>query len=220
MKRVLKYLFLLLLLVLVFGGIYILLINLKVQHIICESQYGSCGTNLKFQISNLKHNNIFETRRELNNLLKKNTGVLDYSIEFKFPLDLTVHVIERQPVIAFLLANGKYALVDRNGVITDEATGTNLPKIVTIPLNQDELEFSSNIIWRLYNYFKPKGNIKITADGIEVDNIAGKKVIFPLIGDADLLLGSLNLIISRLPSVKEATTMGIIDLRFKNPVLR
>jgi len=59
-----------------------------------------------------------------------------------------------------------------------------------------------------------------TGDGFFIDNIRSKKVIFPLNGDKDLLLGSMNLIFSRLPSLKEASTIETIDLRYKNPVLR
>ena len=38
-------------------------------------------------------------------------------------------------------------------------------------------------------------------------------------GDQDVVLGALGLIVSRLPSVKEASTIRVIDLRYKNPIL-
>ncbi len=220
MKKVLKLLFLFILIGLIVGGIYFVFQKAKVQKITCESQLGKCNPRLLAKIESVKKENIFVTRISLNNLLKDEKSILGYTIEFRLPLNLIIHVIERQPVIAFLLNNGKYALVDQEGVITEEVMATNLPKIVSINLNQSELQFASDLISSLYKFFKPVGGIKITADGIEVDNIVGKRVIFPLTGDRDILLGSLNLIISRLPSVKEASTIGVIDLRFKNPVLK
>ena len=48
----------------------------------------------------------------------------------------------------------------------------------------------------------------------------GVKVIFPLEGDIDVLLGSLRLILSQLNNDEREIRIGSIDLRFENPVLR
>ena len=222
MKKIFKYLFLLLIIILVLGGGFLVLKNFKIQKITCESQYGQCTGNLQFLISNLqtKKQNILQTRADLNNLLKADNSILSYSINFQLPNSFKVNVVERKAIVAYATKMQGFDLVDSEGNILTQVSVTNLPKITTsINLGHDQIVFISNLMNRL-NFLYKVNSGKVTADGFFVDNIYGKKVIFPLVGDQDILLGSLALIISRLPSVKEASTISVIDLRYKNPVLR
>ena len=67
---------------------------------------------------------------------------------------------------------------------------------------------------------------EIIDSNLVVEVTGGRSVIFPLQGDKEVLMGSLNLILSRLNSEDEksriegAENVEIIDLRFKNPVLK
>src|SRR5258708_27862598 len=131
-----------------------------------------------------------------------------------------VVVIERKPIAAFILSPNEFDLVDKDGIVTEKSSKTALPKLdSSIQLTGGQIVYLANLMSRLYNFFGVTSG-KVSRDGLEVNNIHGRKVVFPLSGDIDVLLGSLTLIISRLPSVPEASTMVTIDLRFKNPVLR
>ena len=218
MNKVFKYLIPVVILIVV-GGVLIFK-ALKINNITCESQFGVCDASILYIVSSIKYKNVFETRSELDKLLKQDKSVLEYSIRFELPYNFKVIVIERKPIVAFVLNKTEFALVDKDGVITEKTQTTALPKIdSSIVLTADQTVYLANLMSRLYNFFGVNSG-KVTADGFEVDNIEGKKVIFPLTGDVDVLLGSLTLIISRLPSVPEASTIVTIDLRFKNPVLR
>ncbi len=220
MKKILRILVLLILIGFVFGVIYFVVKSVKVQNITCESQYGECYSALASSISNISHNNIFETRNNLINLLRSDKSILDYSVNFKLPLNFSVNVIEKKAIAAFILTDGQFALVDKDGNLLYKVKKTSLPKVSSaIALDRDKIMYIANLMAEIYTFYKVDSG-KVTADGIEVDNINGKKILFPLDGDQDKLLGALILIISRLPSVKEASTISTIDLRFKNPVLR
>lgn len=219
MKRFLK----ILILVLVFvGAIWIIFFKfLKVSKINCESQYGICDSNLELIISALqnKKENIFEARNDLEKILKYNKNVLDYSIRFNPLFGLKAFVIEKKAVAAFVTGN-IFTLVDSDGEILGKTNSTALPKIdSSINLSSDEISYLAKLMSGLYNFFGVTTG-KVTADGLTVTNLKGKTVIFPLTGNIDVLLGSLTLIFSRLPSVSQASTILTIDLRFKNPVLR
>ncbi len=217
-----KILGIIILLILFLGIIFFVLKNFKIQKISCESQYSTCSKNLQLSIFNLqtKKQNIIQTRSDLDKLLKQDNSILSYSINFILPDSFKVNVIERKAIVAYATKTQGFDLVDSEGNILTQVSATNLPKIITsINLDHDQIVFISNLMNRLNVLYKVNSG-KVTTDGLFIDNIYGKKVIFPLVGDQDVLLGSLILIISRLPSVKEASTINTIDLRYKNPVLR
>ncbi len=216
----LKFLFFLLLAIFVFGIGFLILKNLKIKAISCQSQYGVCDASILYIVSSIKREDILTTRNNLNKLLKQDNSILSYSVNFVLPNNFKVNVVERKAIVAYATKNGEYDLVDSDGNILTQVKTTNLPKITTsIDLDHDKIVFVSNLMNRLHDLYKTNSG-KVTADGLFIDSIYGKKVIFPLAGDTDVLLGSLILIISRLPSVKEASTINTIDLRYKNPVLR
>lgn len=204
----------------VFGGFFIILKKVIIKNINCESQYGPCNGTLLLSINNLKKKSILDTRNDLNNLLKKDNSIVNYSIYFQLPSNFRVNVIERKAIVAFAVKDSQFDLVDSQGNILTQVKTTALPIISTsLNLDHDQIIYISNLTATIFTYYGSK-SAKVSMDGIEIDNIKGKKVIFPLSGDQDTLLGSLALIISRLPSVKETSTIGTIDLRYKNPVLR
>lgn len=193
--------------------------NMKIQSIDCLTQFGECNENLKNELSKANKKNIFESFLLAKTILKKNKNILEYSVNFELPLKLKINIIERFPILAFKLNNGNYALLDKNGEIISNVKDTNLPKILSSnELKNNELVFVISLM-RDLNFFYDVSMGKIADNALMVE-IQSKKIIFPVVGDKDLLLGSLNLIFSRLRELKDASTIGIIDLRFKNPILR
>jgi cell division septal protein FtsQ len=220
MKRVRRYLVLLVVIILVFGGGYFAFNKIKIQKITCRSQFGECDSELKSQIANFHKGDVFQTKESLDSMLVADKNVSKYEINFLLPFNFEVNVIEREPIVAFVKNDGGFALVDSQGQIVDNAAETNLPRIVSYStLDTQQIMYIANLVNRIYNFFGST-TARVSADGIEIPNIKGKDVIFPLQGDQDVLLGSLTLILSRLPTTPEATTIRVIDLRFKNPVLR
>jgi cell division septal protein FtsQ len=200
--------------------IFFFLRVLKIQSITCSNQYGNCTSRLQLEIGTVKKENIFQTKNNLEKVLKNDKSVLDYSIEFRLPLTFQVHVIEKKPITAFITKSGSFALIDSNGDVIDEVKETNLPKVISYyNLDTLQIKYIANLMATIYTYYK-SNSAKASQDGLEVNNINGKKVMFPLKGDQDVLLGSLALILSRLPRIQEASTISVIDLRYKNPVLR
>lgn len=225
MKKITKYLLRVILIALVLGGILFVFKSIKVNKIICENQFGICRTSIKNQIANIKDKNIFEIYPKLNNLFKKDPAVLQYRIDFHLPLNIKVNAVERKPIAAFVLSNKTFALVDKDGVTTEKVSSTALPQISSINLSTTQVVYIANLVSELYTLYGVK-SANVTEDGLVIDKLGGKKVYFPLDGDKDVLLGSLSLILSRLPRLQEDSTIaeqgtiGIIDLRFKNPVLK
>jgi len=196
--------------------------NLRIEKITCKSQFGACNITSQAAIESIdvKSQNILETRKRLNMILAADKNIIDYSIQFKLPFGFEVFVIERKAVVAFALSDGKFSLVDKDGVILSEVTSTDLPRITSSgDLTQSELAYIARIVSRLYTLYGVRFGM-VVEDSLEIDNLEGKKIIFPLGGDESELMGALSLILSRLPSMKEASTIRVIDLRYKNPVLR
>src|SRR5258708_26263667 len=148
--------------------------SIKIKTITCESQYGQCSRSIKSEITNLKKTGIFETRGNLNNLLKKDNSILSFTINFQLPNSFKVNVIERKAIIAFALKSGAFDLVDSDGLILSEVNSTNLPKITTsIALDHDEIVYLANLMNRLYLFYKVSGG-KVTSDGFYLSKISVK----------------------------------------------
>lgn len=200
--------------------VVVMLRSVKINKITCANQNRNCSQKLRQEMDAINKTNIFETKREIENKLKENKNVSDYNIQFGLPLTFEVNVIEDSGMVAFVKPDGSFAIINGKGEITENVSETNLPKVISYRnLSQDQLMYIANLMNRIYNFF---GNTstKVLMDGIEVSNIKDKTVMFPISGDQDVLLGSLSLILSRLPSVKEGTTIKVIDLRYRNPVLK
>jgi len=220
MKKILGVIFFLLFLGLIFFGINFLLNKVQINQIYCENQSGPCSSRLLTEIGKVKKGNVFEETAALNKMLSEDKSVSQYRVDFLLPFNLKVNAVEQKGVIAFKTADGNFALIDENGDVVDNVSKSDLFQVTSYTnLNSDERMYVAKLGEELYTFYGAHGGT-ITQDGMTVSGIDKKQIIFPLQGDIDVLLGSLNLIISRLPSVKEVSTISTIDLRFKNPVLR
>ncbi len=187
----------------------------QIRKVVCVSQFGNCQSYLVDKLSKAEGKGLLDSFRSVEAVLKSDQRIIKFSIRFKLLNELSVNLIERKAIIAWDQGDGKLKLYDKSGFLVGEATSSQLPrvsgKIDSKYLNFVILTFSD------INTFYGGRQVKIAGDHMIVGGIEGKTVIFPLEGDRDYLFGALNLILSRLPSVKEVST---IDLRFKNPVLR
>jgi hypothetical protein len=214
-------------LLLLVSGIILAPRYIKVSSIECTSQFGPCVL-LEETLSSISGKSLYQTKKEIASVLSAESSVSDYSIRYKIPGNLSVYVVEKKP--KFALSNSSFfALVDKDGTVLKIGEETTLPRVeitgnlpnVGEKVSEDYL-FCLNLLYNLFaNYQVERGVIE--GEKLLVD-ITGIRVIFPVSGDKDVLLGSLRLIIERLKQEPKDSKIskGItqIDLRFKNPVLK
>lgn len=214
-------------------GIYILLIFflffpilvfpriIKVRVVECYNQYGLCSNELLVKVNAISGDSINIAERKITEEFK-NTKLIDsYSFRFKLPSTLRIDLILKKPKYALVEKNTNQAVIlDGKGLVLDKVEKTNLPYVVisdNLPNISEVVEskkiFALELIYGIYYLYQVKSG-EIVNGSLEVNISEAGKVIFPLMGERDILLGSMKLILSRAGKFKE------IDLRYKNPVIR
>lgn len=195
---------------------------------ICKNQFGDCSEEITKKIESQKGKRLVSARRGVNKILKSLFSVSDYSIQFKLPNTLEVNVIEKVPVYSLFNPNeGRSALVDTDGVIISVSDNVSaLPSVKTTSSIgepgqkvQDFQIFALKIVQGVNQMYQISTG-EIQSDTLLVELKPNIRVIFPLEGDIDVLLGTLRLIYTKIISPEYAGKYSEIDLRFKNPVLR
>lgn len=200
-----------------------------IGQVVCRSQFGPC-TLLGDKLSSLGGRSLDATKREVGSVLSKEDSISDFSLQFRIPDTLEVAIIEKKPKFALKdVTSGFFALVDKEGKVLKIVEESSLPTVVTTEELPDvgqkvkeEYFFALNILYGVFaSYQVQEGRIE---NNSLLVNLQGYKVIFPLSGDKDVLLGALRLLIERLNEGGKDSriSLGIsqIDLRFKNPVLK
>lgn len=206
-----------------------LLKSIKINTITCQTQYGDCSNDLSNLLNLTVGRDLKFSKNYINDILANDISINDYLIKFKIPSSLEVEVNLKKPNIAIMATNGLYYLIDKDGLVVAAVAETELPYVTSQEFEYkigNELDskhkFAVNIFYYL-NYLFSVKEAKIEADSLIVLSNEGIKVIFPLEGDAKVLVGSLKLIFSRLNDEAEGIRMNDIseiDLRFKNAILR
>lgn len=221
--------------------IVVILVAFSFQFIIkvkteCESQYGDCPRELEDGIKNLSRRagsgsaresgNLYQTKQKVSKYLKNNIQVSDYSTQFKFPNFLKVDILIKKPAYMIKNNEGKSILVDREGLVLSSGNSVSIIPTLTISenlknigekINNNQL-FALKLIEGVYEMYQVNiGNI--IDNSLTVELTSGIKVIFPIDGDTQVLLGSLRLVYAKIES-NVTGTYSQIDLRFKSPVLR
>ena len=169
---------------------------------------------------------MFSADRAIRKDLKESFLVSDFSIQFKLPNIMLVNVIAKKPYFALKdPSSGKFQLIDQKGIVLALADSSNLPTVVSTESVKKAGEligtrdlFALNLISGVYEMYQVGYGV-ITNDALTVDIPHGVRVIFPLEGDSEVLLGSLRLVYTKVT----ASYLGIysqIDMRYRNPVLR
>ncbi len=193
---------------------------IKINKIECSLEFQKCP-----YISN---GNYRDTKKQIEQQFKNDIQINNYLIQYKIPNTIKIDINLKKPKYA-IFNGSKYFLIDKDGLIIEESSETNLPTLnkenVNLVIGEkigEKDKFALSIINGLaYLYSINSGNI--INDELKVTSSEGIIIRFPLEGDKDVLLGSLRLIFSRLND----ETKGIriedtkeIDLRFKNALLR
>jgi hypothetical protein len=192
----------------------------------CESQYGKCPDEINSNLASLKTKNLFDARQKANTYLKNNFLVSDSSIQFKLPNIMLVNVIAKKPYFAIKdSSSGKIMLIDKNGIVLAESENSGLPTIEaadSLKKIGEEVDkrnlFALNLISGINEMYQVRYGM-IANDALTVDIPHGLRVIFPLEGDSEVLLGGLRLIYAKV-TADYLGTYSQIDMRYKNPVLK
>jgi hypothetical protein len=199
------------------------LIKVKIE---CKSQFGDCSSEINSKLQTLNSDNLFIAKNKASSYLKKNFLVSDFSTQFKLPNILLINIIAKKPYFAIKDSlSGKYELIDRNGIILALSDSSGLPAVsVSEPLKKvgeavDSRDFFALNLISGINEMYQIGYGKIENDALLVDMPTGVRVIFPLEGEPQVLLGGLRLIYTKV-TANYLGTYSQIDMRYKNPVLR
>ena len=224
--NIFKVLSIVLIIIFVFSIPIVIQKLIKIEKIECESQYGKCDEAIANSLQ--LTGNYKDTKKIIEQRLEKDILVNSYLIQYQIPNKLKIDINLKKPKYA-IFNGSKYFLIDKDGLIIEESSETNLPTLnkenVNLVIGEkigEKDKFALSIINGLaYLYSINSGNI--INDELKVISSEGIIIRFPLEGDKDVLLGSLRLIFSRLND----ETKGIriedtreIDLRFKNALLR
>jgi len=161
---------------------------------------------------------LYKAKRDSGKILNQNPKVLDYSLQFKLPNTLLINLITKKPYFAIIDTDTNTTLLlDEKGVFLSQTDKTTLPTI--IQKGKSPNLFALKIVAGVKSmYSVSSGEIK--NESLVVDMQDGLRVVFPLEGDADVLLGSLRLIYSRVSTGDLVGKYSQVDLRFHNPILR
>ena len=221
MIRKLSYLFIILFVVALIVSPFFIKVGVE-----CESQYGECPADVNSGLQSLNSKNLFDARRKANSYLKNNFLVSDYSIQYKLPNVMLINIIAKKLYFAIKdSSSGKVMLIDQKGIVLSESDNSGLPMIeVSDALKKvgGEVDkkylFALNLISGVNEMYQVRYGM-IANDALTVDIPHGLRVIFPLEGDSEVLLGGLRLIYAKVTS-EYLGTYSQIDMRYKNPVLK
>lgn len=227
MKRIIKYLILFTIL----SSLLYFIFNLRVNKIECISQYGPCNGEIVKSLEILKGSRLVGVKGKARKLLEGNFLVESFAVQYKIPDILEIRTSERKPSFSVIFSGSDLAaLVDDDGYVLSFQDTTSLP-VLKVDGRQfskgekvdEEILFSSQIMRGMHAYYEVEG-IEIKDNSLYTHLTNGLKVIFPLEGDVEVLLGSFVAVFSKLNSQQDDFRIGKnireVDLRFENPVLR
>lgn len=232
-----KFFFTLILLILVSAMFVVVPRVLIINEITCTNQFGTCNVYIDDKLKSFIGSNLSLVKRGIKDYLSNEVLVSDYSVHLRLPSRLQIQVVERK--VKFALTNSKkaaYLLIDDSGLVTKIVTSTNLPVAKVdgpLPNVGDRVDkqylFALNLVYSSFYLYQTKLGT-VVDERLEVVLDKGLRVIFPLSGEVEILLSSLQLILARLNTEAEGfriretggsfTPVNVIDLRFKNPIVK
>jgi hypothetical protein len=230
MKRTLQVLGIIFFISLVLLAIFLIPRKIIISKIKCESQYGPCSDILSTKLSSWQGKNYQRVQGEIKQYLTKAPSVSTSSLQYNFPDILVVHVLARKPQVALTSEGTGFSfLLDKDGLVVDKVSSSNLPTIITtydlpsLGKKVDDTTFFVQEILSGVFYMEGVKRGTLEKDSFTIPLPEGLTLIFPIKGDRDVLLGAARLILSRLNNPSDASKIGkvsTIDLRYKNPVLK
>lgn len=200
--------------------------HLVISSVECTNQYGPCTNEVNKIIDQFVGTRYILTRTEIQDALTKSGRIKEYKFQYNFDGTLKAQVVELKPEVALRLPDNTFYLYDANGNYVGHTNESELPAIkLTSDIPQaDKLNFAIDLFEALFRYYSVKS---AQMDGFGLTAVVNNNtIIFPLEGDVDTLLGSLEVVLLRLNKPPEDSTIiagsgtnYTVDLRYNNPVI-
>lgn len=207
---------------------------IKIDKIECNTQFGRCSdqiiSNFQLSIPNqlTQPASLSISKYQIQKKLQEDLQVSSYLIQYKIPSTIKIDLVLKKPRYTIKNLANVYYLIDKEGIVLKISDKSDLPNLVN---NVDytvgqKISDKDEFTLKLLEKIRIINNVSIAEikNGVlEILIENGILVKFPLVGDIDVLTGSLRLIFSRLNEGTQGIRMEDvheIDLRFKNPVLR
>ncbi len=200
------------------------IIKVKVD---CKSQYGACPRQILDKLSVFNGKSLFVAKKGIKKYLKSEFLISDFSLQFKVPNILHTELLIKKAVAAFKdTKSGTMVLVDNEGRVLSGTIESVLP-VISVQENLPDIGqnisstnlFALKLASGIYQMYQIRES-EVQDSSLLVELPGRFKVIFPLDGESEVLLGSLRLIYSKVKEDGNLAGYSQIDLRFKNPVLR
>lgn len=204
----------------------------KISEIQCHSQFRECNEIIMLQLEKVGFKDYKTTKNMYSKVLSNNVLIDDFSIHLKLPHTIDINVIQNTPKYAISTDNKIYALLDKNGKVISFTESTNLPVlIINKKLPNLGVTVSENTLFALALSMSIASNYDVQSaiiidDSLQIELKDKILLMFPLFGEKEILLGSLNLLLSRLKEINQNSRIErkkeihAIDFRYKNPILR
>ena len=205
--------------------------SIKVNDVVCVSQFYTCNEGLQNDINSIKKGSLINTRGNLIRLLKNEVIVKNFSFQYQLDGKLILHIDERE---------FKYCITNKQNSYYADELGTVIKSVSGIGVNCIQ---NTSSVYKIKDYLNSKDllseqifnrlrSIKTLESGIIDENKFvieyedGIKLIFPLEGQSDVLIGKAYYTISQFGKINEYIigngSSGIteVDFRYNNPIIR
>lgn len=215
-----------LLVVLVFLGLVLFLASdtFRVKSLVCKTQYAACSSEIEASLASFAGEHIFlASEEEIKQTVLANFKVREVFVKKVLPSEILVLAEERKPMVGILPEGEEVVfLVDREGMVLQKLEATNLPKLgvegktLVVGEKIDGALSSAVVLLDLLARAGYKTDGQLDQE-LLLARLEGARVVLPLGEDPRVLVGSLQLILTR--ATIEGNKPRLIDLRFKNPVV-
>lgn len=213
--------------------LFYIVLNIKIRNIICENQFQSCSKSIFEKINSQRHKNIFSTKRQIGSVLKKDYLVESFFMKYVPPSTIRIKIIEREAEYSIKDEESeKIFLIDKNGIVLNEAIETSLPMMIVKDRDFQqgenigkEMVFCLDILSSMTGYVDVAGS-RFLDDRFTVELEGGTKLLFPLEGNQKLVNAKAFYVLTKTNLILDSgKNLGFgkideIDFRFKNPIIR
>lgn len=212
--------------IIIFVAVFLLIPFVLKVKLECRTQYDVCPPEITNKINSNNNKSLASAKGGIKKSLKNDPLISEFSTQFKLPNILIVNVLIKKP--SFVLKNdaNQAVAVGQDGRVLGPVNNAILPTVMVfgnLKKVGEEVEvdhlFALNLIQGVNEMYQVSVG-KVEDNSLVVEVPSGIKVIFPMDGDVQVLLGSLRLVYGKIESGEERGKYREIDLRFKNPVLR
>lgn len=193
-----------------------------IKTITCRNQGYICNERLLTAIGKLNGKSYASIKSGIDKAISSIPSIETSRIDFVFPNKISIVIVENAPNLALKYDNStEYVLYDLQGKEYEKVAQTNLPVIFVSDYNitKEQLIFGLQTVYEIQRYHEVQ-IMQLNATELNIKFLNGVVAHFPLEGDIDRLLGSLEVVLSWLNSSENVSRMNEVDFRFRNPVVR